>query len=414
MLNIVEVKALQTLAPAGRLLFTTRIIRMFAYGFLSVVLALYLAERGFDERQIGLILTLTLIGDAVISLWISLVADRIGRRRMLMIGAGLMIFGGWVLAFTGSPFLLIIAAIVGTISPTGNEVGPFLSIEQAALTQTTENQFRTSVFVWYNLLGSLATAVGALTAGGLTTYLQNRGSTALDSYRLILASYGVIGGILLVMFTRLGTQVEPPIQIERKVGSRFGLHRSRPAVLKLSALFMLDAFGGGLVLQSVMAYWFFRRFGVDTAVLGGIFFGANLLSGFSALVAGRIAARYGLINTMVWTHIPSNILLILVPLMPTLPLAILVLLLRFSISQMDVPTRQSYVMAMVDPDERSAAAGITSIARTAASAISPTLTGILFGAGLLYAPFFLAGTLKIIYDLSLYRSFIAVKPPEEI
>jgi predicted MFS family arabinose efflux permease len=176
---------------------------------------------------------------------------------------------------------------------------------------------------------------------------------------------------------------------------------------------MLDAFAGGLVVQSLIAYWLHRRFGVEPAVLGGIFFGANLLAGLSALGAARVAARIGLINTMVWTHIPSNILLMLVPLMPNLPLAIAVLLARFSISQMDVPTRQSYIMAVVDPDERSAAAGATTIARTAAVAAAPALTGALLGASLMSLPFFLAGGLKIIYDLLLYRSFRTLKPPEE-
>jgi MFS family permease len=184
-------------------------------------------------------------------------------------------------------------------------------------------------------------------------------------------------------------------------------------VLKLSALFALDAFAGGLIVQSLIAYWFHIRFGVEPGILGGIFFGANFLAGLSALAAARIAARFGLINTMVWTHIPSNILLMLVPLMPSLPLAIMALLVRSSISQMDVPTRQSYTMAVVDPDERSAAAGATTIVRTAASAVAPVLTGTLLGASLLNLPFFLAGGLKITYDLLLYRNFRTIKPPEE-
>jgi MFS family permease len=176
---------------------------------------------------------------------------------------------------------------------------------------------------------------------------------------------------------------------------------------------MLDAFAGGLIVQSLVAYWFHIRFGVAEAALGGIFFGANLFAGLSALAAARVASRFGLINTMVWTHIPSSILLMLVPLMPTLPLAVIVLLARFSISQMDVPTRQSYLVAVVDPDERSAAAGITAVARTAGAALSPLLTGALLGVSLLNVPFFLAGGLKIVYDLALYRSFRSVKPPEE-
>jgi len=197
-------------------------------------------------------------------------------------------------------------------------------------------------------------------------------------------------------------------------GSRFGLHRSQGVVLRLSALFALDDFAGGFIIQSIMAYWFYLRFGVEPAVLGSIFFAANILAGISALSAAWVAARIGLIRTMVFTHLPSNVLLMLVPLMPTLPLAIAVLLVRYSISQMDVPTRQSYVMAVVRPDERSAAAGITAIARTTGAALAPTFTGpLLANAALINAPFFIAGALKISYDLTLYRSFQALKPPEE-
>jgi MFS family permease len=404
--------SLKSLSPDGRLLFATRIVRLFAYGFLSVVLALYLAAVGLNEQQIGLLLGATLLGDAVISLWISSVADRIGRRRMLLAGAGLMIFAGVMFALTQNILLLTIAAIIGTISPSGNEVGPFLSIEQATLPQTTQDVHRTQVFAWYSLVGSFATALGALCGGGLAGALQNSGVAPLASYRVIVIGYALLGAALGVLFTRLTPAAEVPVG-QSSGGNRFGLHRSRDVVLRLSALFMVDAFAGGLVVQSLVAYWFHLRFGVDPALLGGIFFGANILAGLSSLAAARVADRVGLVNTMVFTHIPSNILLILVPLMPTLPLAILMLLLRFSISQMDVPTRQSYVVAVVDPDERSAAAGVTNIARTAASAVAPVVTGALFSASLLGVPFFLAGGLKLMYDMALWRSFRAIKPPEE-
>jgi predicted MFS family arabinose efflux permease len=231
--------------------------------------------------------------------------------------------------------------------------------------------------------------------------------------------YAIIGLILGGLFTRLSGAVEAPratdlTQPTSSLKTRLGLHRSRGVVLKLSALFSLDAFAGGFVLQSILAYWFHVRFNVEPAILGSIFFGANILAGLSALSAAWVASKIGLIRTMVFTHIPSNILLILVPLMPNLPLTILVLLLRFSISQMDVPTRQSYTMAVVAPDERSAAAGITGIARTTGASLSPVVTGpLLANAALMNMPFFLSGGLKIIYDLLLYRSFKAIKPPEE-
>ena len=249
----------------------------------------------------------------------------------------------------------------------------------------------------------------------LTSLLQNMGSSALDSYRIIVVGYALLGVALALLFLRLSPAVEVPAVQNTSPAPKgwIGLHRSRGVVVRLAMLFALDSFAGGLVVQSLVAYWFHVRYGVEPEILGGIFFGANILAGLSALAAARIAARFGLINTMVWTHIPSNILLICVPLMPNLPLAIAVLLMRFSISQMDVPTRQSYIMAVVDPDERSAAAGATTIVRTAASAISPTLTGLLLGASLLSVPFFLAGGMKIVYDLLLYRSFRTLRPPEE-
>ncbi len=399
--------------PDITLLFVTRLTRLFAYGFLSVVLALYLTEAGLGAVQIGLLLTLTLAGDAVITLWLTTNADRLGRRRMLVAGAILMILAGVVFLFTRNPLLLTLAAIVGVISPSGNEIGPFLSIEQASLSQLVSDQKRTQVFAWYNLVGSFATAGGALSGGWLAQGLQTNGWSAMASYQLVLAGYALAGLALALCFLGLSpaVEVEKPTHSEKRL---LGLHKSRRVVLKLSALFALDAFAGGLIVQSMFALWFKLRFGLESGLIGSIFFGANLLAGISALLAVRIAKRFGLINTMVFTHIPSSLFLMLMPLMPNLPLAITMLLLRFSISQMDVPTRQSYTLAVVAPDERSAAAGVTAIARSVGAAISPVLTGIFLGLpALLSLPFFLCGGLKIIYDLALWREFSAVKPPEE-
>ncbi len=396
------------------LLFITRSTRLFAYGFLSVVLALYLLEVGIKENQVGLLLSLTLLGDAGVSLWLTTFADRIGRRRMLILGAALMVLAGVVFLLTGNFIILTLAAIVGVISPSGNEIGPFLAIEQAGLSQLVENERRTQVFAWYNLAGSFSTATGALVGGWLAQGLQGGGMTALHAYQVILAGYVLAGFILILCFLQVSKSVEVAPAAVTPPKSIFGLHQSRKVVMQLSSLFALDAFAGGFILQSMLAFWFHLRFGVDTGVIGSIFFGANLLAGISALLAARIARRFGLINTMVFTHIPSNILLMLVPLMPTLPLAALVLLLRFSISQMDVPTRQSYTLAVVAPDERSAASGITTIARSLGAAVSPTLTGIFLSVpSLITMPFFLCGGLKIVYDLLLYRQFQKVKPPEE-
>lgn len=397
------------------LLFTTRIVRLFCYGFLSVILALYLAEAGLTETQIGLLFTLTLIGDAVISLWLTTSADRWGRKKTLLVGALLMAGAGIGFVLTKNYFLLMLAAIFGVISPSGNEIGPFLSVEQASLTQLISNEKRTHFFAWYNLAGSFATATGALVSGWLAQSFQLSGSTTLESYRFVLIGYALGGVILLLLFANLSSNIEVATpHAVRSTKYSLGLHRSRNVVFKLSALFALDAFAGGLIVQSLLAYWFHVRFGADIALLGSIFFGANILAGISALLAVRIANKFGLVNTMVFTHIPSNVLLICIPLMPTLPLAIGLLLLRFAISQMDVPTRQSYTMAVVAPDERSAASGVTSIARSLGASLSPALAGLLFGApALLSVPFFISGTLKIVYDLLLYRDFRAVMPPEE-
>lgn len=397
-----------------RILFTTRVLRIFAYGLLSVILALYLAELGFSSQRIGVLLTLTLFGDTAISLWLTTAADRKGRRRMLIAGALLMVLAGAVFAVTRNFWLLLLTAIIGVISPSGSEVGPFLSIEQAGLSEIVAHNRRTGVFAWYNLFGSFATAVGALAGGGLAQLAKGAGLTALAGYRIIVLIYAAVGLLLVFLFLRLSSAVEvnhTGLPDPTPTRTFLGLHQSRGVVFKLSALFGLDAFAGGFVMQSLLAYWFHLRFGLDPARLGAIFFGANILAGISALSATKLAARIGLINTMVFTHLPSNILLILVPLMPNAPLAILMLLLRFAISQMDVPTRQAYTLSVVQPDERSAAAGVTGIARTIGAGISPLIVGSLFAsAALVNVPLFLAGGLKIFYDFALYRSFKATEP----
>jgi MFS family permease len=408
--------ALAPLTRDGWLLFATRFIRLFAYGSLSVVLVFYLVGLGLTESQTGTLLTLTLGGDTIVSLYLTTRADRIGRRRMLITGAVLMAAAGLVFASTGNLWLLVIAGTIGVISPSGHEVGPFLPIEQAALSHVVSDRARTEVFAWYALTGSIATALGALTAGAVTQAVQQTAAFPLTGYRTIVVLYAALGFVLTMMFTRLSPAAEASTRGEKRAfratfAGLSGVDRSRHVVLRLSALFALDSFGGGFVIQSFAAYWFYLRFGVDPRTLGAIFFWANVFAGISALLASRLAARFGLINTMVATHLPSNVLLIMVPLMPSLELAVLVLLVRFSISQMDVPTRQSYLMAVVSPDERSAAAGITGVARTIGAAISPLFVGFMFARpALVNLPFFIAGTLKIVYDLLLYKAFIDVQP----
>jgi MFS family permease len=384
------------------LLFATRFTRLFAYGALSVVLVFYLTSLGLSESQTGLLFTLTLAGDTVVSLLLTITADRVGRRRVLVAGATLMASAGVAFACTSNFLFLVIAGTIGVISPSGNEVGPFLPVEQAALADVVPGKSRTAAFAWYTLTGSFATAIGSL-CGGIA---------ASQSYRAVVVGYACLGVLLGITFSRLSSATE--VVALRRNSSMFGVGPSRAVIVKLSGLFALDAFGGGFVVQSLAAYWFYLRFGVRPAELGAIFFGANVFAGISALLASRIAARFGLVRTMVFTHLPSNILLILVPLMPTVELATTVLLLRFSISQMDVPTRQSYVMAVVGPEERSAAAGITGVARTIGASAAPVFAGMMLARpALISVPFFLAGTLKIAYDLLLYREFVSVRPPEE-
>ena len=323
------------------------------------------------------------------------------------------------LAFVATPVyaVLVIAATIGVISPSGNEVGPFLAVEQASLSQIVGAERRTGVFARYQLVGSFSTATGALAGGGVAQLAIGAGASSADAYRLVIVGYALAGIALALLFRRVSARVEVPAAYvtDQAIRTRLGLHRSQRVVLRLSALFALDAFAGGFVIAGFITLWFKDRFGVDPAALGALIFGANLLAGLSALAAGPLARRFGLVRTMVFTHLPSNVLLILVPLMPTLPLAAAVLLFRFSISQMDVPTRQSYTIAIVAPDERAAAAGVTGIARSLGVAASPLIAAPLFlSAAFAWTPFVIAGGLKIAYDLLLYRAFKAHRAPEEV
>jgi MFS family permease len=397
------------------ILFTTRAIRLLGYGGVSVVLVLHLADAGFGGAAIGALLTAALLGDAAVSLWLTARADRWGRRRTLVLGAMLMALAG--LAFAGSRSLgvLLAAAAIGVLSPGGKEAGPFLAVEQSALAERVPAARRTALFAWYHLTGSLASALGAFAAGWITQLLLSGSASPGGAYRGVMAGYAVCGFAMAALFAGLSASVETRDDAAR--GGRqvtFGLHRSRGVVFRLSALFALDAFGGGFILQSIVAYWFHTRFGVEPAALGTMLAVTNLLAGVSGLVAARIAARVGLIRTMVFTHLPSNVLLLLIPLVPDVRLAVGLYVLRSSIAQMDVPTRQSYTLAVVDPDERSAAAGITGIARSLGAAAAPLAAGLMITApGLAGLPFFVGGGVKIVYDLLLFHGWRHVRPPEE-
>ena len=404
------------------LLFATRTLRLFAYGFLSVVLVLYLSEAGLSEGRIGLLLSLTLLGDTALSLWITTHADRIGRRRMLLLGAALMILAGVLFAATTSFWVLLLAATIGIISPAGNEVGPVPGHRAGgALPDRSRRASGPQVFAWYALVGSFATALGSLAGGLLSQGLQaarrDRRSrrtawwcwaTRCWARRCSCSSPGSGPS---VEAAAVGAQGPQPSFLEPGLG----LHGSRKVVFRLSSLFALDAFAGGFVVQSFVAYWFHARFGADEATLGAIFFGANVLAGVSALSAAWLARRFGLVNTMVFTHLPSNLLLVLVPLMPTLPLAIGVLLaalLHLADGRADAPVLHhgggGAGRALGGgrrhrhrPHRRRLAGAA---ARPGRSSRCPALASV---------PFFIAGGLKIVYDLLLWRDFRRVKPEEE-
>jgi MFS family permease len=397
-----------TLTRDGWLLFSARLVRMFAYGMLSTVLLLYLSSAGLSDERIGLLMTLTLLGDTAITFWLSTNADRIGRKKTLLVGALLMTGAGLTFSLTTNFFVLLIAATIGVISPSASEIGPFLSVEQAAISELVPGHERTRVFAWYHLVGYCAGALGAFVGGYSVSWARSNGAEGIDAFRYVVWGYAGCGLVLALLFSALHRTIEPFRNAPHPPApTRFGLHRSRGVIAKLSMLFALDAFGGGFILQAIISYWLARRYGLEEEQLGQIFLGANLLSGASALMAGSIARRIGLINTMVFTHLPSNVLLMLVPFMPDVTSAVGVLLLRYSISQLDLPTRQAFTMAVVAPDERSAAAGVTNVARSIGGSLSPFLATFLMGrgAGWMSAPFLLAGGCKIAYDLLLYRAF---------
>jgi MFS family permease len=410
----------------GRLLLAAKMVRMFAYGFLSVILAIYLKLIGFDDFLIGLILTTTLLNSVIFTLVASFYADKVGRRKFLLLYAALMSVSGFIFTISENYFALIIAAFIGTINITGAESGAFLTIEQAILPQTLKNvRKRNTVFAIYNMAGTLAMAAGVLLAG-LPAVLQQHLQyfdivlNQIGSIKLLFALYSVLGIVLLGIYLLLSQKIEIRNNLEKQKDESTRLTRmssltpkSRSIVMKLSCLFAVDSFAGGFMIQSIVSFWFFTRFGADLTTLSYIFSVSGVLTAFSFMAAAKIADRIGLINTMVFTHIPANILIIAVAFAPTLPIAVAIYLLRMALSQMDVPTRQSYIVAVVREDERTTSAGITNISRNVTQAISPSLIGVLINSLSLAAPFVIGGALKVVYDVALYLNFRNIKPPEE-
>jgi MFS family permease len=395
----------------GWLLLVARGLRMFGYGYVSVVLGLYLRAVGFSDVAVGLLLGAALGGTALMTIAWTLLADRVGRRRTLLVTSALMCAGGILFATGDSAWVFVLAALTGTITPSRAELGVFTTIDQAVLPATARSATqRTWLFSAYGLIGAAAGAAGALFAGA-TDLLAGMGLSETDAFRVLFGAYAAIGLANLLLFAGLSEAVEEGASPGRRFS---GVHRSRGIVLRLAGLFAVDAFAGGFVVQALVAYWFALRWGLEPGALGLLFFAAGVLSAASFAGAGWLAGRIGLLNTMVFSHLPSNAFLILVPLAPTAPLAAVAFLARSALSQMDVPTRQSYTMAMVDPDERMATAGIANVVRSLAAIGSPMLAGVAFGTAAVGAPFVIAGGLKIAYDLALYRMLRPVRLPEDL
>src|SRR5579864_5006031 len=403
----------------ARLILVMRGLRQLSYGLLAVILGVVLAGEGFSPAAIGVLITVSLVGDMVGTYVIGLLADTWGRRRMLAGLSLLMAATGVIFGLVTSYPVLLVAAFFGTLGTTASETAPFLPIDQAILAQITTPERRTALFARYNLVASFSAAGGALVAG-LPGLLVQAGLPLASGTRLLFGAYAVLALIVAGLSLRLSSDVEAPrpypMQVER-IWQRLAprLARSRGIIWRLTALFSVDALAGGLVVQSLVALFFHLRFGVPLTTLSVLFFGANLLSALSFLAAVPLARRFGLLNTMVFTHLPSNVLLALVAFAPTFPIAAALLLLRQALSHMDVPTRQAYTMALVDPQERTAAASVTSLARSLGSAASPVFSGLLLQGLLLILglPFILAGALKAGYDLTLWVVFRRVHLPEE-
>ncbi len=406
--------ALSWISKDGKLVLASRIIRTFSYGFLSVVLAIYLKLIGFDTLLIGLVLTATLVNSVIFNLLASFYGDKIGRKKILIIYAVLMSASGVIFLLTNNYVALIAAALIGTINVTGTEVGAFLSIEQAILPQTVSDfKKRNSIFAFYNMVGTFAMSAGVLFSG-LPQILQKQyGLDQIDSIKPLFLVYSLCAAISIGIYFFLSNKVELERADAKKPVTVKLSAKSKGIVARLSSLFAVDSFAGGFVIQSIVSFWFYTKFGADLTTLSYIFSIAGILTAFSFLASAKIANKIGLINTMVFTHIPSNILLILVAFAPTFLVAIIAYLARMSLSQMDVPTRQSYIVAVVSPDERVAAAGITNTSRNVAQAISPSLAGVIMQTLSLSAPFVVGGLLKIVYDVGIYINFRKIKPAEE-
>ena len=391
-------------APEARLLLIGRALRAFTDGYVAILLPVYLLALGLGKWEVGLISTATLLGSALMTLAVGQWGHRFPQRRLLLAATLLMAVTGLLLAGFSEFWPLLVVAFVGTMNPSAGDVSVFLPLEHARLAETAHGEARTFLFARYTFIGALCAAVGAL-ATGIPDQLVSNGFTQLNAIRAMFVAYGLTGVVIFFLYRTLPTQ-----QIHAQAAPPMPLGPSRRIVVHLAALFSVDAFAGGLLVNTLLALWLFERFDLSLAAAGNFFFWAGLLSAGSQLAAPWVARRIGLINTMVFTHIPSSICLIGAAFAESLPLALALLFMRSALSQMDVPTRSAFVMAVVTPAERAAAASFTAVPRSLAAAASPAIGGALFAAGWLAAPLVACGTLKILYDIAIWRAFRKVRP----
>ena len=382
-------------------------LRAFTDGYVAVLLPAYLLALGFDQFDVGFLSTATLAGSAIATLAVGAVGHRWSPHALLLGAALLMTATGLGFAAVSAFWPLLAVAFIGTINPGSGDVSVFLPLEHARLARAAEGNARTELFARYSLTGSLCGAVGALASGVPTWLMASAGLPLLTGLRAMFLLYAALGALIWLLYRRLPRGSGATVSVAKPLGA------SRRVVFRLAALFSVDAFAGGLVVNSLLALWLFERFGLSLPEAGQFFFVTGLLSAFSQLAAPVVAKKIGLLNTMVFTHIPANVFLILAAFAPTLPLALGLLFARSALSQMDVPTRTAFVMAAVTPAERAAAASFTAVPRSLASAASPTLSGALLAAGLLSAPLIACGALKIVYDLALLVSFRRHRLPTE-
>jgi MFS family permease len=393
----------------GWRLLAAKALRSFAFGMNAVVLGLYLAALEMDPAIIGLVLSAALAGTLALTVLIALWGDRIGRRRLLTAGGTLMLLALAIPVVGPNPVLLVLIGLSGMVAVTSNESTGLQSVDQAILPQTVSDRQRTAAFALYNLVAAGSSAVGALAVGPMVGFGEAVELEGAAAYAPAFGLYAMVGGVSAVLASGLTGRAEVGVRVERG----FAINRSRGIVARLSGLFAIDAFAGGFVVQSYFAFWFAERFGLEAGAIGLVLAIGNVLAALSFPVAAWIAARIGLIRTMVFTHIPSNLFLIGLGLAPFVWLAIPLFFARSALSSMDVPTRQSYTMAMVDPEERTAAAGVTSLARSVGQVLGPAVAGAVLVPAGIGLPLVASGVLKTSYDLSLFAVFRSRPTPEE-